>query len=119
MDYCEFIAATLERQTYIQEDACWAAFRIFDLDGDGVITKEELRHILTGESDNTKMKKVVGDRILNEMMSEVDANGDGQIDFDEFMARLVAAPATVLTAEWQTTDSALKEAVQIILYYRC
>merc|ERR1712134_120150 len=57
IDYTEFIAATLERKIYIQEDACWAAFRIFDLDGDGVITKEELRHILEPSGNtNTKMK---------------------------------------------------------------
>merc|ERR1711998_392681 len=77
IDYTEFIAATLERKSYIREDVCWAAFRIFDLDGDGVISKEELRHILIDESDNTKIKKVAGERILSEMMSEVDANGDG------------------------------------------
>jgi len=98
IDYTEFIAATIERNAYIKEDACWAAFRTFDLDGDGVITKEELRHILTGESDNTKLKKVVGDHTLAEMISEVDENGDGQIDFDEFMAMMQRKDAQSMEA---------------------
>ena len=54
-----------------------------------------------------------------ESLKKVDENGDGQIDFDEFMARLVAAPATVLTAESQTADSALKDDTElsIIFFY--
>merc|ERR1712078_837745 len=88
IDYTEFIAATLEKKNYIAEDACWAAFRLFDVDGDGVITKEELRYILTGESENAKMKKCIPEQALTDMIAEVDANGDGQIDFSEFMAMM-------------------------------
>ncbi len=35
IDYTEFIAATVDKKVYIQEDVCWAAFRVFDLDGNG------------------------------------------------------------------------------------
>ena len=38
IDYTEFIAATLDKKIYIQEDVCWAAFRVFDLDGNGICT---------------------------------------------------------------------------------
>jgi len=40
IDYTEFLAAALDKQIYTQEDACWAAFRVFDRDGDGKISIE-------------------------------------------------------------------------------
>merc|ERR1712232_648222 len=46
IDYSEFLAATLEKRTYIREDVCWSAFRRFDRNGDGQISHEELRQVL-------------------------------------------------------------------------
>lgn len=37
-EYSEFIAACLDHKFYEQESVCRAAFRVFDLDGDGKIT---------------------------------------------------------------------------------
>lgn len=42
IDYNEFVAATLDRRTYSEEEACWVAFNTFDKDGDGVISITEL-----------------------------------------------------------------------------
>jgi len=42
IDYNEFVAATLDRRTYSEEEACWVAFNTFDKDGDGVISVTEL-----------------------------------------------------------------------------
>eukprot|EP00929_Paragymnodinium_shiwhaense_P034288 TRINITY_DN1867_c0_g1_i1.p1 TRINITY_DN1867_c0_g1~~TRINITY_DN1867_c0_g1_i1.p1 ORF type:complete len:543 (-),score=174.27 TRINITY_DN1867_c0_g1_i1:351-1979(-) len=82
IDYTEFLAATIEHQSVMQEAVCRAAFRVFDKDDDGFISPEELREALQSQSvvdsfgkDNTAA-----------LMSEVDVNGDGQIDFQEFMA---------------------------------
>lgn len=80
IDYTEFLAATLDRRLYIQEDVCWAAFRIFDRDGNGRITKDEILEVL-GDGDVKNMAM----RDICELMQEVDANGDGEIDFQEFM----------------------------------
>merc|ERR1719258_635107 len=49
IDYTEFLAATVSRKAYMQEDIVWAAFRVFDLDGDGQITREELAQVLSGD----------------------------------------------------------------------
>merc|ERR1719443_2537891 len=38
IDYTEFVAATLDRRLYLQEDVCWEAFRVFDRDGTGKIS---------------------------------------------------------------------------------
>merc|ERR1712093_971391 len=50
IDYTEFVAATMDKRSYIQEDACWSAFRLFDADGNGVITLDELRQLLSAET---------------------------------------------------------------------
>eukprot|EP00928_Gymnodinium_smaydae_P086880 TRINITY_DN71289_c0_g1_i1.p1 TRINITY_DN71289_c0_g1~~TRINITY_DN71289_c0_g1_i1.p1 ORF type:complete len:504 (+),score=135.32 TRINITY_DN71289_c0_g1_i1:115-1626(+) len=80
IDYTEFLAATLEKHIYLQEDVCWAAFRVFDRNGDGKISKEEIAHVL-GDGD----VQALACKDLAEVMQEVDNNGDGEIDFEEFM----------------------------------
>lgn len=74
IDYTEFIAATMSTKQYLKKEVMWAAFRIFDKDGDGVITKSELALIL----QDTDMK------VAESMVQEVDLDGDGTIDFEEF-----------------------------------
>lgn len=76
IDYTEFIAATLNQKQYLKRDVLWSAFRVFDKDGDGTITKQELGSILKEQAD--------GEVIMN-MVQEVDLDGDGQISFDEFV----------------------------------
>merc|ERR1712154_491592 len=46
IDYTEFLAATLDKRLYLQEDVCWSAFRVFDCNGDGKISPEELKFVL-------------------------------------------------------------------------
>merc|ERR1712190_536615 len=69
IDYTEFLAATLDKRTYLQEDVCWAAFRVFDRDGDGKISKEEVAAVL-GDGD----VKNLAVREIAELMKEIDAN---------------------------------------------
>lgn len=80
IDYTEFLAATLDRQKYQQEDVCWAAFRVFDRDGNGKISKDELTKVLADGA-----VAAVAQRDIAELLKDVDANGDGEIDFQEFM----------------------------------
>jgi len=79
MDYTEFIAATMETSFQHREDLCWAAFRVFDTDGDGTITTSEL-----GMAMKSAGKGALTDGQLSEIIKEFDQNGDGVIDFDEF-----------------------------------
>ncbi|XP_068613505.1 calcium-binding protein 5-like [Brachionichthys hirsutus] len=56
------------------------AFKEFDIDGDGAITSEELRHAtkkLLGEHTSQKEIEAV--------VKEADDNGDGTVDFEEFV----------------------------------
>merc|ERR1719443_1769930 len=50
IEYTEFLAATLDKRTAIREEVVWDAFRVFDLDGNGRITKDELLKVLAGRS---------------------------------------------------------------------
>merc|ERR1719433_599706 len=81
IDYTEFLAATLERHQYIQEDVCWCAFKVFDLNGDDKITMDELKKVLRDGS----VEEAVGPETTKVALQAVDKNGDGSIDFDEFM----------------------------------
>eukprot|EP00435_Cladocopium_sp_Y103_P038112 s72_g10.t1 len=46
IDYTEFLAATLDKKCYLQEDVCYTAFSVFDQDGDGHITLEAFKPVL-------------------------------------------------------------------------
>jgi calcium-dependent protein kinase len=81
IDYTEFLAATLDRRMYVQEDVCWAAFRVFDRNGDGQISEEELKAVL----NDGDVESVAGAKAIAEMMKKVDTDGDNMISFEEFM----------------------------------
>eukprot|EP00927_Polykrikos_kofoidii_P054908 TRINITY_DN49250_c0_g1_i1.p1 TRINITY_DN49250_c0_g1~~TRINITY_DN49250_c0_g1_i1.p1 ORF type:complete len:558 (+),score=126.80 TRINITY_DN49250_c0_g1_i1:286-1959(+) len=84
IDYTEWITATMDRRHYIQEDVCWNAFRTFDLDCDGVINKHELRSMLAGE-EAQEIDNIFGHGLIEAMLADADINGDGVIDFEEFV----------------------------------
>jgi calcium-dependent protein kinase len=80
IDYTEFLAATLDKKVYMAEDVCWQAFRIFDRNGDGKISRSEIAAVL---NDDDVKNSAAGD--MAEIMKDIDTNGDGEIDFQEFM----------------------------------
>ncbi|KXJ22232.1 Calmodulin [Exaiptasia diaphana] len=55
------------------------AFSLFDKDGNGVINGEELRFVLAG------MGCIITDESIEEMIKEADIDGDGCINFEEFL----------------------------------
>ena len=54
----------------------------FDKDGSGTISKEELKQCLAS-SDFT-----LSEDILTKLLGEVDQDGDGQIDYNEFISMM-------------------------------
>jgi len=89
IDYTEFIAAGLDRSLYLQEAVCYSAFRVFDIDGDGQITTEELNTILNKEDEHALAPTLLTRRhAIAEVIREVDADGDGKVSFKEFMAMM-------------------------------
>merc|ERR1719343_395713 len=84
VDYTEWLTATMDRKQYEKEDTIWSAFRVFDRNGDGKITENEVERLLGNED----MRHLVGDSVVKALLAEVDTNGDGAITFDEFMVML-------------------------------
>jgi len=56
-----------------------SAFRVFDLDGSGTISLEELRRVMKSFGE------ILTEDELDSMIKEVDKNGDGSIDYEEFV----------------------------------
>ena len=51
------------------------AFRVFDQDGDGFISAEELRFLMCNLGEKLTQEEV------NEMIAEADQDGDGQVNY--------------------------------------
>lgn len=92
VDYTEFLAATMDKKLYHQEDVVWTAFKKFDLNGSGTIDRQELAKVLGDETVADVLHLGNGDagagdnqQLLTDIFTAVDSNGDGLIDFDEFL----------------------------------
>ncbi|XP_057485788.1 calcium-dependent protein kinase 2-like [Actinidia eriantha] len=77
IDYIEFITATMHRHKLEIEHHLYKAFQYFDKDNSGFITRDELE---------TAMKDYgMGDAAtIKEIISEVDSDNDGRINYEEF-----------------------------------
>lgn len=80
IDYTEFLAATMEKSLYMKEDKLIQAFRMLDLDNNGKISKSELKSVLNKD----EKYRTIPESYWDNMISEVDKNGDGEIDYSEF-----------------------------------
>jgi calcium-dependent protein kinase len=78
IDYNEFLAAAIGEDVYLNKDRLQQAFNVFDKDKSGKIDAKELKEIIGSEL------KGIDETIWAQMIKDADANGDGQIDFEEF-----------------------------------
>ncbi|XP_064970390.1 calcium-dependent protein kinase 2 isoform X1 [Musa acuminata AAA Group] len=81
IDYIEFITATMHRHKLEREEHLYRAFQYFDKDRSGFITREEL--------ESAMKQHGVGDAdTIKEIISEVDADHDGRINYEEFCSMM-------------------------------
>lgn len=84
INYTEFIAATMEQNMYLKEENLRNAFRMFDKDGSGKISIDEMKQALgAGNEDQTEDEDE-----WQQLIQEVDIDGDGEIDFEEFISMM-------------------------------
>lgn len=89
IDYSEFVIASMNEKNLLTNEKLQSAFKMFDKvivfllnlklfqDGSGYISSSEIKEILS-------FGKSVSDEAVNDIVKQVDANGDGQISFEEF-----------------------------------
>ena len=68
IEYTEFIAATLDAQTYLKLDYLKTAFNMFDKDKSGKIDKNEIKALLQGDD----IQNLISKDELVKYMKEVD-----------------------------------------------
>lgn len=81
IDYIEFITATMHRHKLESNENLYKAFQYFDKDSSGYITRDEL--------ENAMVEHRIGDESsIREIISEVDTDNDGRINYEEFCAMM-------------------------------
>jgi calcium-dependent protein kinase len=84
IDYTEFVNATISKSRLLKDERLQAAFKVFDRNGDGVISAEEMKFLF-----NEGKTHGVPPEIWNKWIGQVDQNSDGGVSFDEFKNMMV------------------------------
>merc|ERR1712135_279662 len=65
------------------EEELVEAFKVFDKDNNGFISAAELRHVMTNLGEK------LTDEEVDEMIREADVDGDGQVNYEEFVKMMM------------------------------
>ena len=83
IEYTEFISACIEKNIYLNEEKLKEAFKLFDADGSGKISRDEIEKVLKLGSNSKE---------IDNIMAKHDTNKDGEIDFTEFLDMMKEIP---------------------------
>ncbi|KAG8783824.1 hypothetical protein FRC15_004478 [Serendipita sp. 397] len=75
IDFNEFLVLMAQK---IKDGEILQAFKVFDENGDGYISKQELASVMT------KLGQRLSDKEVDQMMEAADTNEDGKINYIEF-----------------------------------
>ncbi len=75
IEYTKFVAANMDKNLYLDSGRLKSAFKIFDLENSGKISKDNIKKAL---------KMSDGDQELDTLFEKYDIDKDGQLSFDEF-----------------------------------
>lgn len=85
IDFPEFLIMMARKMKDTDsEEEILEAFKVFDKDGNGFISAAELRHIMTNLGEK------LTDEEVDEMIREADIDGDGQINYEEFVKMMMS-----------------------------
>jgi len=77
IDFTEFCVATVNHKKLLTQERLTQVFKMFDTDGSGTISSEEIKNFFS-------MSETSDEGFAQELIEEVDKNGDGEISFSEF-----------------------------------
>ena len=77
IDYTEFLASSINQKEFLRQERLNEAFMMLDKKGTGKISKEEIKKAL--KLDN------VNEKTIELYIQKYDLNGDGNIDYNEFL----------------------------------
>ncbi|UKK01874.1 calmodulin [Theileria orientalis] len=85
IDFPEFLLLMARKMKECDtEEELIQAFKVFDRDGNGFISAQELRHVMTNLGER------LTDEEVDEMLREADIDGDGKINYEEFVKLMVS-----------------------------
>lgn len=85
IDFPEFLTMMARKMKDTDsEEEIKEAFKVFDKDGNGYISAAELRHVMTNLGEK------LSDAEVDEMIREADVDGDGQINYEEFVRMMIS-----------------------------
>ena len=80
IDFKEFLGLMAKKmKENDSEDELIEAFKVFDRDGNGKISAHELRYVMLSSGED------LTEQDIQEMVLEADTDGDGFIDYEEFV----------------------------------
>lgn len=81
----EFVTLMADKMKNVDtEDDVRDAFRVFDVNGNGLISAHELRHVVTNLGEKMTEEEA------NEMIRVADTDGDGFINYNDFITMMIS-----------------------------
>jgi calmodulin len=85
VDFPEFLTLMARKMKDVDsEEEIIEAFKVFDKEGNGFISAAELRHIMTNLGEK------LTDEEADEMIREADVDGDGMINYVDFVKMMMS-----------------------------
>jgi len=82
INYTEFLAAALDKRFYMRDLECREAFKVFDKDNSGSISRRDLVEVL----HSGHVECLVSSVAMAQILEQSDTDGDGSISLEEFLA---------------------------------
>ena len=83
IDYEEFLRATLDRKSFVNENVLNLAFDFFDKNRTGYISRDKIMSYFINSNMN--------EELFTKIFDEIDMNKDGKIDFIQFKELMMSS----------------------------
>ena len=87
LDFAEFLVMMEHKMNEVDHEAeMRSVFKVYDRDGNGTISADELKYMMT------QLGEPLTDAEVDEFIRVADVDNDGQIDYEEFVKCMSIAP---------------------------